>query len=76
MIRWIRLTWCKNIHTQAMWPMHGKYICSRCFCEHAVVWEAPGPYRPEAHPQVEQGVEAPRYAEQSYAEQHASASHV
>lgn len=31
--------WCKKMHTGAMWPIHGKYICPRCLREHAVNWE-------------------------------------
>lgn len=41
MIDWIRTTWCKSMHTEAMWPMHGKYICPRCLREYPVTWEAP-----------------------------------
>lgn len=41
MINWIRSTWCKSMHTGAMWPMHGKYICPRCLREYAVDWEGP-----------------------------------
>ncbi len=41
MLNWIRSTWCKNMHTEAMWPMHGKYICPRCLSEYPVAWEAP-----------------------------------
>ena len=33
--------WCKNMHTRAMWPIHGRYICPQCLREHAVVWESP-----------------------------------
>jgi hypothetical protein len=29
------------MHTEAMWPMHGKYICPRCLREYPVTWEAP-----------------------------------
>ena len=39
MINWIRATWCKNVHTGTMWPMHGKYICPRCLREYPVAWE-------------------------------------
>jgi hypothetical protein len=30
--------WCRVAHTQAMWPMHGKYICPRCLREYPVAW--------------------------------------
>ena len=38
---WNRIAdlWCRNMHTEAMWPIHGKYICKRCLREHAVEWE-------------------------------------
>lgn len=41
MIDWIRSTWCKSMHSQVMWPMHGKYICPRCLREFPVAWEGP-----------------------------------
>jgi hypothetical protein len=41
MLNWIRTTWCKNVHTKAMWPMHGRYICPSCLREYPVAWEAP-----------------------------------
>jgi hypothetical protein len=30
--------WCKSMHSKAMWPMHGKYICPECFREYPVAW--------------------------------------
>jgi hypothetical protein len=33
------------MHTKAMWPIHGKYICLRCQREYVVDWE--GPAAPE-----------------------------
>ena len=39
MKNWIRSTWCKSMHNEAMWPMHGKYICPRCLLEYPVPWE-------------------------------------
>jgi hypothetical protein len=41
MLNWIRSTWCNSLHNEAMWPMHGKYVCPRCLCEHPVPWETP-----------------------------------
>ena len=41
MLNWIRSTWCKSMHTETMWPMHGKYICPRCLREYPVAWEGP-----------------------------------
>ena len=38
---WNRIAdiWCNKMHTEAMWPIHGKYVCSRCLREHALEWE-------------------------------------
>ena len=41
MLNWIRSTWCKKVHTDPMWPMHGRYICRRCLREYPVSWEGP-----------------------------------
>lgn len=41
MLDWIRTTWCKSMHNQAMWPIHGKYICPQCLQEYPVAWETP-----------------------------------
>jgi hypothetical protein len=37
---WDRISeaWCKSMHSRAMWPMHGKYICPECFREYPVAW--------------------------------------
>jgi hypothetical protein len=29
------------MHTKAMWPIHGRYVCQQCLREHPVVWEGP-----------------------------------
>ena len=30
------------MHSKAMWPIHGKYVCPDCFREYRVAWtEAP-----------------------------------
>jgi hypothetical protein len=39
MLNWISDLWCRKMHTQAMWPIHGKYICPQCLREHRVAWE-------------------------------------
>ena len=31
---------CKMMHKQAMWPIHGRYLCTRCLREHRVEWES------------------------------------
>ena len=33
--------WCRSMHTKAMWPIHGKYVCSQCLREHRLEWEGP-----------------------------------
>lgn len=33
--------WCKKMHSQPMWPIHGKYICPQCLREYPVTWEGP-----------------------------------
>jgi len=35
----IMAAWCRKMHDQAMWPMHGRYICGKCLREHRVAWE-------------------------------------
>jgi len=44
MTNWIAEQWCKKMHSQAMWPIHGKYTCPQCLREYPVNWE--GPARP------------------------------
>ena len=39
MKNWIAQVWCKTMHSKAMWPIHGKYICPTCLREYPVVWE-------------------------------------
>lgn len=41
MLNWISELWCKKMHVQAMWPIHGRYICPQCLREYPVVWEGP-----------------------------------
>jgi len=31
--------WCRKLHPRPMWPMHGKYICPRCFREYRLDWD-------------------------------------
>jgi hypothetical protein len=37
---WNRIAdlWCRSMHTEAMWPIHGKYVCKKCFREYPVEW--------------------------------------
>ena len=39
MLTWISEFWCKKMHSGAMWPIHGKYICPDCLREYPVAWE-------------------------------------
>ena len=33
--------WCKTMHKEAMWPIHGRYICPECLRSYSVQWEDP-----------------------------------
>jgi len=54
---WNRMSvwWCKTMHSRAMWPVHGKYICPDCLREYPVVWSSL-----PAHPEYSQPAE-PRF---------------
>ena len=54
---WDRISeaWCKSMHSKAMWPMHGKYICPDCFREFPVEW-AEIPTGSEAPPPSNEGL--------------------
>jgi hypothetical protein len=41
MIDRISELWCRNMHSKAMWPIHGRYICSECYREYRVEWQDP-----------------------------------
>jgi UDP-glucose 4-epimerase len=30
----IEQLWCENMHTETMWPIHGKYRCGTCLREY------------------------------------------
>jgi hypothetical protein len=32
--------WCEQMHSDVMWPIHGKYRCGTCMREYAVPFEA------------------------------------
>jgi hypothetical protein len=56
MSRW----WCKKMHSKAMWPIHGRYICPDCHREYPVTWEATPPateYRRPPEPQAEEAAD-------------------
>jgi hypothetical protein len=31
--------WCRAMHKQTRWPIHGEYECSVCFRRYRVPWE-------------------------------------
>jgi len=40
MLNWISGVWCKTMHRgQAMWPIHGQYLCPTCLHVYEVKWE-------------------------------------
>jgi hypothetical protein len=51
--------WCKKMHSQAMWPIHGKYTCSRCLREHTVEWEGPATAAEYGHQLSQQQTRVP-----------------
>jgi hypothetical protein len=52
MMNRIAAAWCKKMHSGAMWPIHGKYICSQCLREHLVTWEGPAQLAEYADPSL------------------------
>jgi hypothetical protein len=50
---WNRIAdlWCRKMHTEAMWPIHGRYVCKRCLREYPVEWR--GQYAPIEEPGVQ-----------------------
>lgn len=47
MLNWISETWCKKMHSRAMWPIHGRYTCPDCLRSYPVEWE--GRAKPEEY---------------------------
>jgi hypothetical protein len=41
MLNWISGVWCKTVHRQAMWPIHGQYLCPKCLHVFEVKWGDP-----------------------------------
>jgi hypothetical protein len=39
MLKWISVMWCKAMHPQPMWPIHGQYVCPTCMRRYSVPWE-------------------------------------
>jgi hypothetical protein len=54
--------WCIHVHQSAMWPVKGKYRCSVCLREYAVVFESHEPVtvRPSNVLPIEAGVSVRR----------------
>ena len=50
------------MHNQAMWPIHGKYICPQCLQEYPVVWEMPVTKADNADPALRHADQAVPYA--------------
>lgn len=68
--------WCRKMHTEAMWPIHGRYVCRHCLREHAVEWENRAPFQresllPSAETAPDVGIEIriglERYLQESFA---------
>jgi hypothetical protein len=38
MLNWLSELWCRSMHSGAMWPMHGKYVCPKCWREYPIYW--------------------------------------
>jgi hypothetical protein len=59
MLNWISELWCKKMHSRAMWPIHGKYICPNCLRSYPVAWEVRSADAGElADPSLQQSVHA------------------
>ena len=52
MLNRISELWCRKMHTRAMWPIHGKYICRDCMREYTVTWEGPASASEYADPEL------------------------
>jgi hypothetical protein len=44
--------WCRKMHTRAMWPIHGRYVCQECLREYPVAWEGPATAQEYADPSL------------------------
>ncbi len=59
---WIGQVWCKMMHREAMWPIHGKYVCPRCLREYPVAWNDARPVGSRAQQASQPPEMAPRVA--------------
>ena len=55
---WNRIAdlWCRKMHGEAMWPIHGKYVCKRCLREYPVAWDGHVPPEEQNRVQEESNV--------------------
>ena len=44
--------WCRTMHKQTRWPIHGEYECSVCFRRYSVPWEPKNTTQPAAQLQA------------------------
>jgi hypothetical protein len=50
--------WCRMMHRDVMWPIHGKFQCRKCFRLHPITWggrvedHSSSMSHPANHPQV------------------------
>jgi hypothetical protein len=49
------------MHNQAMWPIHGKYICPQCLQEYPVAWDRPSKAVEYVDPALKQAVQPTPY---------------
>ena len=64
MLNRISELWCKKMHSRAMWPIHGRYICPDCLREYRVAWE--GPAKPEEYADASVQPDAIQITETAY----------
>jgi hypothetical protein len=62
MLNWISGTWCKTMHRQAMWPIHGRYLCPTCLHVYEVKWTDPYVSDPQAEPPAHRELSIPSTA--------------
>jgi len=41
--------WCRLMHTEPMWPLHGQYECRTCGRRYRVCWEEPSRATPRVN---------------------------
>jgi hypothetical protein len=44
----VAVAWCRLMHRDAMWPIHGKYQCRKCLRSYPISWAG----EPEKTPAV------------------------